>query len=476
MSTALPLTSKPTGSPRAQALRAIATTLLRTPSLLLYVGTVLLALFLGIAIYYRILPFSTRWLPDLLVLAMVALTVLRVLQEDYVPQIVWLILGVTAIGAVVAAFEGQALSATAWGWWILFQYPLVGLYTYINRSWPMDLAGWAVNFCFMVLLLQVVVQLLQFAAGEPPGDNLTGTFGRQATKSLTLFIYLTVALAYGRWLVTDDWKTLLAVLLAGGLSSVLGAMRLYPIGVAVMTVIAMVAYLSAGKQIGRSVLYLVVVVVALAAFPIAYDQITASTRGFQSYTDDIFNIDRQQQYLDRVQYNPATGTYALGRSFAIEHGWQTLQRDATTLVVGYGIGARALSTSLDIFGSRMLTEGYGLEDSHYSLALIQELGLGGLLVMAGTLLWFTFRLWRCARSPAAPGRAAPAQLRALAYGLMIFTPCWPLWIYYSRAWQHTVPVLLYWGLLGFALQADNRWRTGALSVTDEEGSREDPDV
>ena len=200
------------------------------PTLLLYTVAVLYELVIGILIYYRVVPGSLRILGDVFVFAIIGLTVGRMLISDRFPQVVVFLLGVTLLGATIATFNGQSADATFWGWWVMFKYPIVGLYVYLCREWPPEFARWYYQFCFVVLGIEVVVQILQFAAGEPPGDNLTGTFGRQATHALSTFIFLTLGLAIGYWLVYGDWKVLGYVALASMAASVLGALRFFPIG------------------------------------------------------------------------------------------------------------------------------------------------------------------------------------------------------------------------------------------------------
>lgn len=422
------------------------------PTLLLYLAAVLYELLIGILIYYRVLPGSLRILGDAVVLAMLGLTIGRMLVEDRFPQVTVFLLGVTLLGATVATFNGQSAAATLWGWWTMFKYPMVALYVYLCREWPSDFARWYYRFCFAVLGFEVIVQFLQFAAGEPPGDNLTGTFGRQSTHTLSTFIFLTLGLAIGYWLVYKDWKILGYVALASMIASVLAALRFFPIGATIFIAMGGLLYLLRGEKVDRSILFFGAAILALVAFPIAYNRITAETREIRTWQETVSDTERTGKYLNGIGYDADAGVYRIGRNFAVRYGWRSLQENATVFLFGYGTGARAFSDSLGIIGSRNQYDILGALAGPTSITLIEELGVLGLSMLFLFLLWMAANMWRCARSD------CPKDLRVMAIGLLLFTLFWPVHFWYNRAWDYASPMLLYWGGIGYVFGAFHQCR------------------
>jgi hypothetical protein len=222
-------------------------------------------LFTPLLIWKAGVPSAARWVGDAAVALMLALVFVRMLVADRVPAIMPAILALSAIGFTVALFEGQSLLATGWGWWVMFRYPLVGLFVYLAPRWPANFADRLPKICLAILGLQVALQVFQYMGGEGI-DHVSGTFGRFGTGSLVLFIVLTLAMGLGRWMAHGEWKFLLAALVLGSLSSALGEMKLFPIVLVLFSGLVLLLVTLRGGQIYRAILYLFVLVGALIAF------------------------------------------------------------------------------------------------------------------------------------------------------------------------------------------------------------------
>jgi hypothetical protein len=127
----------------------------------------------------------------------------------------------------------------------------------------------------------------------------------------------------------------------------------------------------------------------------------------------------------------------------VQLGWDSLQRDPVTFLFGYGIGTRSESQSLGTAGVA-LTQGYlGLSVGTSLLVMMQEMGVIGIIVMSGFILWLSLALARDIH------RFPYSSALRLRYALLMFSFLWPLWLWYAVTWTMRVPMLLYWLSLGY---------------------------
>lgn len=410
--------------------------------LLLTIGAELL---LPILIWKTPIPGSARWLGDIGIVVILVWTVGQMLLQDRIPTAALFLVGFTLISSTVAAFEGQAATATAWGWWMMFKYHVVAIFVYLQREWPIDLAKWFYQLLILVLSVQVVIQIGQYLTGEPTGDNLAGTFGTHGVSPLLNFLLIVTGLAYGYWLVDGNWRRLGYVLFLGSLSSTLGAMRLYYICMPLLGVIAMLIHLIKGGRLQSLLMYIFLFSAVIPLFVFAYNTTVAAPRG-QKTLQELLGENVALEYLNNARYNPEDGKYDLGRNFSAIYGWQSIQRDPITLLFGYGVGSRSNSSSLGIVGAALAESDYGVVSGTSLLVLIQELGVGGLALFCLVWVWILAILWRCTQMVSAP------YLQIVAYGLILYTCGWPIWLWHSGAWRFPVSMLLYWGLVGYVIQ------------------------
>ena len=405
-----------------------------------------------------ILPSATRWISPAAVALMIALTLVRMLAWDRIPGAVWIIIWFSLIGACVALVRGQGAMATAWGWWRMFEYPLVGLFAFLQPNWPRRFPEWLSTSCVVILGVEVIVQIGQYFSGQKPGDLLAGTFGAYGTHNLMLFAVIAFCLALGHWLVEGKWMPLALVMALSLVSNVLAENKVFPVVVVSLSILTGVVAVVRNRDALRPTLYLVSLGLAIWCFALVYNAIipTARTDSLESY----LQIAKIKAYSDSVRSSVHLGQgYSdIGRNYAVIYGLNAISTDTTTLLFGMGLGTRSESRSLGITGSALGQDALGLSTGTSLLIIMQELGLVGLGVLGGFVLWVVLTLAKDIIGDPCE------ELVELRYALLLFTLLWPLWIWYAASWFAPFPMLLYWTALGYALREGKRQRMGTSSL------------
>lgn len=393
-------------------------------------------------------PATIRWTGDAAVASMLGLMILRMLVADRIPAILPAIVALSVVGFTVALFEGQSLVATAWGWWLMFKYPLVGLFVYMAPRWPVNFANRLPGICLVILGLQVIVQAWQYLVeGEDNADMIAGTFGWNGTGILALFIILTLGMGFGRWIVRGEWKMLVLILVLGAASSVLGEIKLFPIVLGLFSALVLLIVTLRDGQIYRAVLYLLLLVGVMVAFVILYNSVIAVETG-RPIEEYIFDMGKTNHYLNFATVEG--GRYEFGRSYAVNYGWKSIQRDATTFLFGMGLGARSESVSFGLAGAGLQRGYFGVFVGTSLLVMMQEMGVVGLASLAIFSAWLIITLLR------AISRQPRTDFAVLCYAIILFTIGWPLWLYYNVAWTLAAPMWLYWTMVGYVLRNSSR--------------------
>ena len=375
----------------------------------------------------------------------IALTFLYMLVRDRLPAALLLILGITLVWGMVALFEGQTVSATLWGWWRLFKYPLLLLFAYLIPRWPQDTARLIFKFLIVVLAFEVGVQLLQWAAGQPPGDSLAGTFGNKGVGPYTVFIFFIVCIGMGHWLATGKWKPMMLILGLGLVATMLSVTKFYLFAVAIIGVVAKDYHLVRGGRFRHLFVYVFLFLLAGAAFVPIYNNFIATTRGLKPLQE---YLDREsiEGYLFKGEKASEDGRYKLGRGGAVIYAWEQIQRDGTAMLFGFGLGSRTFSDTLGLTGTTIEDDLYGGGGNTSLGVWIQEYGVVGLALFMAINIWIVIKLSRFARTTDDPYQAT------LAYGLILYTLLWPLWLWYHKAWMSGMMMIAYWVALGYLFQ------------------------
>ncbi len=310
-----------------------------------------------------------------------------------------------------------------------------------------------------ILTINTFLQILLYLSGEIPGDHLSGTFGRFGVAPLFFFLCFVIALAFGRWLVYGDWKTLIWVVSLGMVSSLLGEMKAFTIVVSIFAAFTFVIHAVRGGQIRQLILYVSLFIFGALVFTVLYNNLVADPRGTRRI-QEYLNSDTTSTYLGNIKYDSSTGGYELGRNASVVIAWNTVRSDYTTRLFGMGIGSRSESRSLAI-------RGVGVQQSYYGAAnvptlgvFMHELGLVGLLIFGLLILWIQARLVSYL------GVCQEESVRTIIYGLIIFSITWPFWIWYTQVWIHSVGMLLYWCTLAYIMNITLRCRVGIQLESD----------
>jgi hypothetical protein len=402
-------------------------------------------LFVSFILWKAGLPRTTDVIKEAIALGMILVTMATMLVRDRIPRIMLLILSITLIWGAVALFDGQSFSATLWGWFRFFKYLFVGLFVYLIMRWPPDFAQKLLRFCVWLLAFEVVVQLIQYANGQLPGDSLAGTFGWKGVSDLSMLVFFVVCLGFGHWLATKQWKILLATIVLGLIASMLDLTKFYIPAVIIVGVAALVVHMVRGGQFRQLFVYVVLFSLLMAAFVPLYNNYIATTQGLKPL-QEYLTPAALDAYLFNDGEGDEDGSYNLGRGLSLAYGWQTLQRDSTTLLFGFGLGSRTYSSALGVTGNSFDQDLYGGAGGTGLLIMMQEYGLVGLGLFAAFNLWVMLSLFQNAR------RNDDPHLAALQYGLILFTLFWPMWIWYTKPWVAGVMMILYWGTLGYVFR------------------------
>jgi hypothetical protein len=412
---------------------------------LLVVVTLATDLFFPYLIWKEIIPDTLRWISHASIALMIFVTYSRMMVFDHFPKVAWLIICISLISGFVAFMNNQGPLATLWGWWTMFQYPFVGLFAYLQPSWPKKFPKRIVNFLIAILCIEVVIQFGQYVLGERPGDNLAGLFGWHGTGNLVIFILLVLSFALGAWLAKGNWLILVFVLVVGAISSVLGEIKLFPFAAAGLGVLSIFFIILRKRSIGRLIPYTALLAGILAVFFISYNAIVpaAQTRPLESF----FETQTLGTYLEHAnkiivgdQYY-----YDVGRNYALSYAWDKITEDGQTFLIGLGLGARGESQTLGTAGVGILGGELGITTGTSLLVILQEVGIVGFLILGSFFLWLGMRLFRDIRAD------PRSNLTVLRYGILLFSMLWPLWLWYGNVWVFRVPMLIYWVVIGYLL-------------------------
>lgn len=302
------------------------------------------------------------------------------------------------------------------------------------------------RLCLIILGVEVIAQLLQFAFGVTPGDDLSGLFGKNGTGNAFLFEILVCCVFFGHWITTKQWTGLLAALFMSMVSSVLGEMKIFAAAITIIGLMAAFLYAIKYRAPGKTLFYLTLIFIVLISFVSLYNNIIpgADKTPIQTF---ITNPARLLKYLNFTSSSNKGGNVSsyLGRLDAIRIGWDSIKKDPITLLFGFGLGTRNESQTLGTTGAALTRGSLGVAVGTSMLVMMQEMGIIGLALLAGFLLWILLTMVHDIRvHPESPAIG-------LRYALLLFSILWPVWLWYATTWTMRVPMLLYWMLLGYVL-------------------------
>jgi len=401
-------------------------------------------LFTPYLIWKNILPSEMRWVSHVALAAMLFISLFRIFGYNLIPLSFWMSAFITVLWSFVAIGHGQGIVSTIWGIWLFFQFPFVAIFIYLQPEPSRHLSENLRMLGLIIVGMVLCVQLMQFAFGVPPGDNLSGLFGEYGTAKLAIFDILVCCIFIGHWIASGQWGGLLAVLSMSMVSSVLGEMKIFPLSISLIGLIASILWNRKHRAPGKMLIYLVVIILIVTVFFALYNNTFPGVNAppLQTYITDSTKVIKylnisKNYYIDGKSYTN------MGRLYAVNLGWTSLQKDLVTFLFGYGIGTRSESKTLGTTGVALLSGDVGLSVGTSLLVIMQEMGIIGLILLAFFLLWMLLALIRDIR-------AHPESVAVgLRYGLLLFSFLWPVWLFYTRIWTMRMPMLVYWFLMGY---------------------------
>lgn len=402
-------------------------------------------------------PSTFRWISHICIAGMIAIICFRMLVNNGIPKVFIPILCLSVLGLSTAALNHQGVTATIWGWWLMFQFPLVGIFCFLQTKWPAKVTPMIITAGCGLVLFELGVQVFQYIMGQKPGDNLAGSFGAYGTGSLVILILLVICLGFGRWIVSHNWK-LIAFLL--GISygcSLLGEMKLFLFAAIAIGAVACVLYVIYNKDFVRPFIIILAIGVMGFAFLKLYSLVIPESSTL-SFIGLLNNPEAFMKYLNFSDKTVVNGMYVydMGRNRWVEYAWQSINGDITTLLFGFGLGSRSESQALGLAGSSLITGGLGLNTGTTLVVLLQEIGLVGMTLLGLFFLWVVGSLLISIK------RHPRSNLTEIRLGLILFTLFFPLWLWYNTVWILRVPMLLYWALLGYVMNPNVREMAGEI--------------
>ncbi|MCH7745999.1 MAG: 50S ribosomal protein L11 methyltransferase [Chloroflexi bacterium] len=251
-------------------------------------------------IWKGILPPPIRWISSIGVAILASIAFARMMALDRIPRAVLVIGALSAIGITVALLEGQGILATAWGWWRMFEFVLVGLFAYLSPHWPPRFPHRLLAFCVGVLGMEVLFQIGQYLTGQPIGDHLAGTFGRHGVGPLAIFIMFVLCLGLGQWLSEGRWKILLIAITLGLISSVLGEIKIFTAAALALSMLAALFFVLRRGQLRKLIPFALLAGIVLWIFAAGYN--TFASRSNRPLLQQVYlDSTRRNSYLNLVR-------------------------------------------------------------------------------------------------------------------------------------------------------------------------------
>jgi hypothetical protein len=389
------------------------------------------------------LPAEVRWVSQFSVLVLDIIGLYRSLKMGNFPKAILWGIGVLILwGSIGILWSQQGITSTVWGGYMLFLYPLLGLYAYTRPQWEKRLPGWIINLCALLLIINVGIQIIQYVTGEIPGDSLAGFFGANSVGNLAVFIVFTLSLWLGKWIILGKRTFILIILFGLGIfASVLGEMKIVIVMVVWISIFALFILMIKTRRIGAGLFYVLCLIASLWGFASLYDQLIpqANTTPITYY----LNWNNLYNYLNRIVPGVAS-TYTVGRITDLTIAWEQINKTTFNLFLGYGMGSHSVGTTLGVAGNAFGLSDLGVYTGTSLATYLGEYGLVGIMLLAVFLIWLFVKFFYT--------NDFSISDRSLAVGLAIYTSSLPIWLFYHNVWSMPVTNIFYWLGVGYILK------------------------
>jgi len=422
----------------------------------LIIAALLTEIFSPILIWKAGLPSAFRWISAGSVFLVIVIGLIQMLRRNKVPWVLILVLALILIGVVQAFTNGGSPTSILWGIWQMFKYPLLGIIVSQQEDFSSELTKKVYLWGFLLLMVQIIVQLLQYIFGETDPDQLAGTFSQYrwgGTTPLVLVLIFISCLFLCRWIVSNKSMSVIIVFLLASFSSVLGELKIFfPVyfSIVIISLIFLIIYKKWRK------IFSLLILVGLFFCTLQLLQNKPINTNLTFDVNNAFDYSRYldpevfYKYFNTTQQWSSDAGFTPGRNYYITQVVRIISHDPVTLWFGMGIGAQSESKTLGTVGSAIQQGDLGNVSGTSLTVLLGEYGILGIISFALSVILILINLAALSRSSNSPNHLG------LINALFVFSLFWPIWVWYSSSWILGAPMIIYWTLLGYIFQQQNK--------------------
>lgn len=409
-------------------------------ALLLVVGVVVrpeLALWVYVAVFFvldrvvdmHLLPASTRWLPDVVLLVLLG----RLLTEAMVGQrrlrlvqpVMFTVMLLFVTVTLSSIMNGYGIAGWIVGTRYYLRYPLLFL-ALTNTPFAVSTRRRLLALMGALFVVQLPLTAAQFAITGRPADVNSGSFLIYGGADLMFFclVVMTVLLVH---YVSSEKHPLWA--LAGSAVAIVPPLMAGTRVVQFLGPVVLLLALLHGLAVrgARGWGRILVVAASVTLLAIAVSQSVWYTR---AVAPNLFASLRDIQ-----AYELSGDSNQIGRLAALRYTTDVIAKNAETLVLGYGPGS--LSENQFVYGRAWSLLRSGLSRSQVNTGLV-EIGFGGLVALAVCLTGLAVTVHRL------PKRQDDPLWTSVRMSMPVVLVLYALMALYSTVWTTNVAPFLLW--------------------------------
>ncbi len=407
------------------------------PRIALYALGILVYSVDWLAEYWQLLPREATWLIDILVVMFAlryGLTMFSAKHKIFGVEKV--ILAVLVFAILSAMVNGEDTTTTLLGLRVGFRYLLLFLAAAGLHPKP-DAASKFIRFLFLIGLLQTPVILWQWRfTAWISEDELNGTFGRNQTPGIALFMLTLYCYMIARMVETRKLRgAYLLAMVWMVVCPILGEAKFF-----FLLLPLFVAFMVRAEFIRKPAIAIAMSLIGLVMI-VAVDYIIVETGFWREGRNPLTYVTKLPQVFQTEIERPQEGNFERSYRFVSAMHWAA--KDARSFWFGHGPGSITLSYVSS--GQSKVADffaGYGLTSSAPSIPwMLIEYGYFG----TALLMFVLFIIYRRGKVL----RTSPEEDHRV-YGRMLegMTMLYVAWLFYQSAWQSDSMNFIYWPLAG----------------------------
>lgn len=388
-----------------------------------------------------IFPKAAKWISHLVIgIALLKVLLSVFIRKKKIPKIAIPIIIMSIIGIVNGIINGGSPIGIAWGWFTMFKYSIIAFYIYFADRISDKFIDRFFWFGFFIVIFELGIQVLQYLNGVEIGDSLSGTFGLLGTHVIILLNAIMLCWAAARFLVYNKLKLLLGLGLAALVSSILTEGKIF-VFIALAVVLFVLIFRRRGNVVTK------IFVLGFGAFLIwGFVELYSQYIGHVNVLDFFLNPVKRSFYLTNIRYL-SNGTYDVPRLASLQISFAHISKTIASLLFGYGAGSATQSVSLGIAGGIIEQAQNFLFWRGTLNHILLEYGI------LGYVGWFIIiilllKLGLSIQKKEDKGREI--GLTIIFYSLLL-----PFFMFYTYALETSVPNIIFWMLVGYALRKKN---------------------